>query len=117
MMQKQFKSIYVQMFYSLFSGLFLLTIPNSVITLVGFKPTQEKWIYVVGLLALSLCFYYFQIAKSGSRIAVLGTVYGRWFFTSVATIAALVGIMPKLIIPMMLFEAGLAFWAWIEIKK
>ena len=68
-------------------------------------------------MALMLCFYYFQIAKSGSTQAVMGTVYGRWFFTGVVTMTAVIGIIPKLIILMMIFEAGLAYWAWRETKK
>lgn len=115
-MKKHFYSIYIQLAYSLVSGILLLTIPNPVITLIGFAPTQEKWISVIGLLALSLCFYYYNIALSGNKQAILGTVYGRWFFTSIGTITALFGIMPILIIPAMLFEAGLAFWAWKEVK-
>ena len=114
MKQKIYKSIYAQMVYSFISGMLLLTIPNSVITIVGFQPTEERWISAIGLLALSLCFYYFQIARSGSVKAVMGTVYGRWFFTSVATVAALFGLVPLLIIPMMIFEASLAVWALRE---
>lgn len=115
-MKKSFKSVYAQMIYSFISGIALLTIPNSFITLVGFEPTKEKWVSAIGLLALSLCFYYFQIARSGSIVAVMGTVYGRWFFTGIGTVSALVGIMPIMIIPAMIFEAGLAFWAWRETK-
>ena len=105
------------MLYRLISGLLLLTTPNFAIAFVRFESSKEKWVSTIGLLALSLCFYYFQIARSESKKAVLGTVYGRWFFTTVATLSALAGFVPKLIIPMMIFEAGLAFWAWKETKS
>jgi hypothetical protein len=72
------------MFYIFVSGILLLAAPNFVITLVGFKLTQEPCIYAIGLLALSLCFCYLEIARSGSPRAVIGTVYGRWFFTGIA---------------------------------
>lgn len=100
--------------YSFISGIILLIIPNFVTMLIGFAPTQEIWIKAIGLMALMLCFYYYNIAKSGSAQAVLGTVYGRWFFTSTVTMASLMGIVPIFVIPMMIFEAGLATWAWQE---
>ena len=115
-MQKSYKSIDFQMGYSFVSGISLLVAPNFFIGLIGFAPTQEIWIKAIGLMALMLCFYYYNIARSSSYQAVLGTVYGRWFFSSVVIGIALLGVIPKFVILAMIFESGLALWSWREIR-
>ncbi|MEO8147959.1 MAG: hypothetical protein ABI723_10000 [Bacteroidia bacterium] len=61
---KTYKSIYTQLAMSFVSGILLLTIPNKLIPLHGIEPANEIWIYGIGLMALTLCFYYYQIAKT-----------------------------------------------------
>lgn len=116
-MAKTYKSVYVQMVYSGVTGLLLIMVPNFVMSLMGLEPTDEKIVYVLGLLAISLSFYYYQIAKEGSKKVVMGTVYGRYFFAGSVIALATIEILPLLIIPMMLFEASLAYWGWREIKN
>lgn len=115
-MQKVFKSMYVQTVYSLLSGIVFLTISDKTLLSTGFTPTSKMWVSAIGILTLSLCFHYYLIARSGSVSAVMGTVYGRWFFTGVGAICAIAGFVPKVVIPAMIFEAGLAYWSWRETK-
>lgn len=115
-MKNSYKSIYAQMAMSLVSGILLLTIPNKLIPLLGVEPTKEIWIYGIGLMALTLCFFYFQIARTTDKKVVMGTVYGRLFFTSTVSILALAGIAPLIMFPLQFAEASLAIWAWRETK-
>ena len=115
-MKKTYKSIHAQMLMSLVSGILLLSIPNKLIPLLGVAPTKEIWIYGIGLMALSLCFYYYQIARTTDKRVVMGTVYGRLFFTSTVSVLALVGIAPLIMFPLQFAEASLAVWAWRETK-
>ena len=113
---KPYKSVYVQMTYSLISGMTMFLAPNFVAINMGFDTSLTKGISAIGLTALSLCFFYFQIARHGNSQVVLGSVYGRWLFTLVAIISAVMGLMPKIIIPSMIFEATLALWSFAEVK-
>jgi hypothetical protein len=114
---KVYKSIYAQMTMSLVSGILLLTIPNKLIPLLGVEPTQEIWIYGIGLMALTLCFYYYQIAKTTDKNVVMGTVYGRLFFTITIAVLAILGKAPLIFLPLQIFEFGLAIWGWRETKQ
>ncbi|MES2386733.1 MAG: hypothetical protein V4543_01925 [Bacteroidota bacterium] len=114
---KVYKSIIVQLFYNLSAGIGLLTMPNTLIPLFGFKPTDEPWIYAMGLFVITLCFTYYQIIRVGNERAVMGTVYGRWFFTSVVTVSAICGLVPLTVIPAMLCEAGFACWTLWEVRQ
>lgn len=115
-MQEVYKSIYIQMIMSFVSGIILLTIPNKLLPLLGISPTQEIWIYGIGLMALTLCFYYYQIAKTIDKKVVMGTVYGRVFFTSAIAILAILGKAPLIFLPLQIFEFSLAIWGWRETK-
>jgi hypothetical protein len=114
---KGYKSIYVQMAMSFVSGILLLAIPNKLIPLLGIEPTNEIWIYGIGLMALVLCFYYFQIAKTTDKNVVMGTVYGRLFFTITISVLAILGKAPLIFLPLQIFEFSLAIWSWRETKK
>lgn len=102
---------------SLVSGMALLTIPNKLIPLLDISPTKEIWIYGIGLMALTLCFYYFQIAKTTDKKVVMGTVYGRIFFTTTISILAILGKAPLIFLPLQIFEFSLAMWGWWETKQ
>lgn len=114
---KTYKSIYAQMSMSFVSGILLLTIPNKLIPLLGVEPTKEIWIYGIGLMALSLCFYYYQIAKTTDKKVVMGSVYGRLFFTITVAILAILGKAPLIFLPLQVFEFSLAIWGWRETKQ
>ncbi len=105
------------MVMSFVSGVLLLTIPNKLISLLGIKQTEEIWIYGIGLMALTLCFYYYQMAKTTDKKVVMGTVYGRLFFTMTIAILAIIGKAPLIFLPLQIFEFSLAIWGWRETKQ
>jgi hypothetical protein len=79
------KSIFYYSFYMLSMGLALILVPNLILSLVGFPPTTDIWIRMLGLLSFCAGLLYFYCARTNQtgffRISVperviffLGTV-------------------------------------------
>jgi hypothetical protein len=49
--------------YMILNGVNMIVHPNGGLTAMGFEPTAEVWIRMVGLLALVLGFYYLQMGR------------------------------------------------------
>ncbi len=114
-MIKPFLSLYIQTIYAFLVGITFLTLPNKIFKIFGVPTTKEYWVFFIGLLALSFCFYYFQIARFGNAKVVMSTVYGRLFFTGSVIIFAFLDIFPKQFVGVMVIEASLAIWSWKEV--
>lgn len=116
-MQKTYNSLYGQIAYMLLSGLSLLLIPNTLLPLVGFEPTQEIWIRVLGWLVLILTIYYYAITQHGNDHLARATVQGRLVFCAGLVVFVLVGWAKPTLIGFALAETGLALWTWWELRK
>jgi hypothetical protein len=116
-MQKTYKSLYAQVAYVLMSGLPLLLFPNPLLVLLGFEPTQEIWIRVLGLLVSILSIYYLRMAKYGNDQVVMATVYGRLVFCAVMVLFVILGMGKPMLIAFALVESIFAFWTWQEVKR
>ena len=53
-------------------GAVLLVVPNLLLGVLGFPPTDEVWIRLVGILVLYLAYYFVQSARAGTE------VFWRW---------------------------------------
>jgi len=114
-MTKIYRSLLAQTVYGFLIGVTFLTVPNEVFKIFEVPTTGEYWVFFIGLLALSFCFYYFQIARFGNAKVVMSTVYGRLFFTGSVIVFAFLGIFPKQLVGAMLIEVCLAIWSWKEV--
>jgi hypothetical protein len=77
LMSKSSTSILVFGVYLIGMGAGLLFTPNFVLGNLGFPPTGDIWVRVVGVLALLLAYYYISAARSGTRAFMEWTVPGR----------------------------------------
>ncbi|MBC7891381.1 MAG: hypothetical protein H7Y12_04135 [Sphingobacteriaceae bacterium] len=116
-MQKTYNSLYGQMVYVLLSGLSLLLIPNPLLQFLGFEPTHELWIRVLGMLVLVLTIYYNALARYGNDRVALATVQGRLVFCGGLVVFVLLGWAKPALIGFALAETGLALWTWWEVRK
>lgn len=114
-MQKTYTSLYGQMAYVIISGLQLTFIPNTLLTLFGFQPTNELWIRVLGVLVLTLSFYYYAMARHGTRPVIAATVRGRLFFCGSLIAFVLLGLAKPPLLGSALLEIGLTLWTWREL--
>lgn len=106
------RSVFVFGCYMLVLGLGLLLVPNLLLGLLGFPPTDEVWIRVVGLLVLYLSVYYLYMGRSGHRPFIGLTVPIRLsvvlFF---ALFASLSLVSPTLVLLAVPDLCG-ALWTW-----
>jgi len=116
-MKPPYRSMYGQLIYVLLAGLQLLFIPNVLLGLFGFEPTQEIWIRIMGLLVLVLTFYYYYMAKYGNDKVVWATVLGRLTFCGGLVVFVLLGLAKPAFIGLALAETALAVWTWRELKN
>ena len=61
------KSIFYYSFYMMGMGLVLLFIPNLILGLFGFAPTNDIWIHILGLLALCAGMLYFYCGRTNQK--------------------------------------------------
>lgn len=66
-MSKTSTSLIVFGIYLIGMGLGLVFMPNFALGTLGFAPTNEVWVRVVGALALLLAFYYISAARADVR--------------------------------------------------
>lgn len=76
-MSKAGRTIQVWSFYLLGLGLILLIVPNLLLGLFGFLPTDEVWIRIVGVLALVLAYFYNKAARSEMTELFRWSVHAR----------------------------------------
>ncbi|MBN1482926.1 hypothetical protein EH223_13410 [candidate division KSB1 bacterium] len=98
-MSKAAKSLFFFGIYILLTGLGFLLAPNLVLGTLGFQTTAEPWIYVVGVVALVLGYYYIQSARHELTTFFRFTVQARGvvilFF--VALVLLKIGPLPLLV--------------------
>jgi len=58
------KSIFYYSFYMMAMGLCLLFIPNLILSIFGFPPTNDIWIRILGLLSFSAGMLYFYCGRT-----------------------------------------------------
>lgn len=76
-MKASAKSLLVFGVYLVGMGVGFVAMPNVLLGLLGFPPTDEVWSRVVGMFALLLAFYYIQAARADLRPFIQWTVYTR----------------------------------------
>lgn len=74
------KSIYYYSFYLFAIGLGMIAIPNVLLGLFGFSPTNEIWIRMLGLFTLTVGIYYLYSSRKEQVEFFKATVMGRLFF-------------------------------------
>ena len=108
------RSITVFGIYLAISGSCFMVIPNTVLPLLGFQPTTEVWIRVVGLLAAILGGYFLYAVRYDDQRFFRATVYARLAFFSGMTLFALLGLASPLLVLFGLIDLGGATWTWLS---
>ena len=111
------KSIFYYSFYMLGMGLSLLFIPNLMLGIFGFSPTNDIWIRVLGLFAFCAGMLYFYCGRTNQigffRISV---------FERIVFFLGMVGIVLFLQVdPMLALIGGVdlfgAIWTAVTLRK
>jgi len=103
--------------YILVSGLGLLLIPNLWLAPLGFAPTNESWVRVLGLLACVLAFYYWACALADSRAFFKATLYGRIAFCAGCVGLVVLGSAPWQLIVFGAVDLAGAAWTKMALRN
>jgi hypothetical protein len=103
-------SMYVQTLYMLGMGLGFLLIPNFILPLFGFSPTNEVWIRVLGALAAGFAGYYYTMIQQKNLTYFWATVWGRYWFCGCLAVLAFLQIGSAALYLFALLETGFAVW-------
>ncbi len=110
-------SLTVHTIYVILTGLQLIFIPNMLLNLFGFEPTNEIWIKVLGVVVMSLSFMYYAIGQGGNAEIVRSTVWARWFVGAGFLLLAVCGQAKPNLILFAGIDLATATWTWWELKK
>ena len=110
------RSITVFGVYLAITGLSFIFIPNIVLPLLGFQPTTEVWIRVVGLLAAILGGYFLYAVRYDDLRFFRATVYARIAFFTGMTLFALLGLASPLLVLFGLIDLAGATWTWVSLR-
>lgn len=109
-MKKTSTTLLVFGVYLIGMGLGLVLMPNFVLGTLGFAPTGEIWVRVVGALALLLAFYYLSAARADVRPFAQWTVYGRIGVFVMFTLFVLMGLVGPVMIALGAVDLLGALW-------
>jgi len=111
------KSIFYYSFYMMGTGLGLLFIPNMILGVFGFAPTNDIWIRILGLFAFCAGMLYFYCGCTNQtgffRISVIEQVV---FFLGVVGIVLFLRINPLLVLIGSVDLFG-AIWTTLTLRK
>lgn len=79
-MSRSANTIRIYSFYLFLMGAGLIAVPNVLLGIMGFAPTQEIWIRLLGLFTFTVGIYYFHTARYELTEFFKVTVFGRLFF-------------------------------------
>lgn len=117
MQKKSYLSLTVQAIYVFITALQLIFIPNTLLGMFGFEPTNEIWIKVFGVVLLSLGVVYYGIIKYGNDEVVTFTIWSRILVGVGFTLLAITGVAPMMLILFAGIDVVTAIWSWFEVKK
>ncbi|MEM7345624.1 MAG: hypothetical protein AAF485_15385, partial [Chloroflexota bacterium] len=112
-MSKSGTTVFVWGIYVLLLGSILVLIPNVLLRLFGFPPTDEVWIRVAGVLLLALGYYYVEAARKEYTDLFRWSVYARLGVMGFFILFVLFGLsQPILLLFGSIDVLGAAWTAW-----
>lgn len=87
-------SVQVWGIYLLLTGIALFTLPNLILTTLGFTTTTEPWIRVVGALAAILGYFFLRLSAANIEFFYPRTVHARLGFALALVLLVILSLAP-----------------------
>lgn len=116
-MLKKSLSLVVQATYLFITGILLIYAPNFLLGIMGFEPTTDIWIKVLGIVTLALATVYSGIIRSGDSISKRYSVYGRLIAVIGFVLLVLISHANSAMILLAAIDLATAIWSWMELKQ
>ena len=111
------KSLFAFGLYAASAGASLFLVPGLVLGVLGFPPTTDGWIRVVGALALFVGTYHIVAARNELRPYITASVWVRIAFAATLALLVVTSLMP---LPLLLFAAidlAGAVWTGVALRS
>jgi hypothetical protein len=104
-------------FYLFLMGAGMVLIPNVILTILGFQPTSEIWIRMLGLFTFTTGIYYFQSSGHEQSEFFKATIFGRLFFFFATAIIVLAFHQSPMLAVVGAVDLCGAAWTWFVMRK
>lgn len=111
------KTVFVFGCYMLLLGVPLLLVPNLLLGLFGFPPTDEVWVRILGLLVLYLGAYYMLAGRKGIDAFIAATVPIRASVIFVFAIFVAAEMVSPMLLVLGLPDVVGAWWTWHALRS
>ncbi len=111
------RTIYAYGCYSLILGIVLLLMQDNTLTYLQFLPSDEHWVYVIGILLISQAYIYLSFAKSDYKPFFKMSLVLRFWLVVALVSLVLLSLAP---IPLLSFagiDAFTALWTFATGRK
>jgi hypothetical protein len=116
-MSKSALSVMVFGGYLVGMGAGFLILPNTVLGLLGFPPSGDVWIRILGVLALILAYYYINAARNNIQVLFVWSVHTRIFaFLAFAGLVLMQQVGPMLAV-LGGVDLASALWTWFALRN
>lgn len=116
-MNKSARSVFSWGIYFVLLGGTLVLVPNVLLKLFGFQPTNEVWIRIVGSLVLALAYYFIQTARRENTDFFQWTVYARAAVAVLFIVFVVLGLAQPMLILFAIIELLGALWTWMALRS
>ena len=98
-------------------GLSFFFIPNTLLPPLGFAPTTEVWIRLVGLVTAILGMYFLYAVRFDDRVFFRATIISRLIFPAGVTGLVASGLGKPILLAFALIDLAGAAWTWLALRE
>ncbi len=103
--------------YVMLTGAGLVLAPNPLLGLLGFAPTLEIWVRVLGALAIILGFYYWACGAAGAKAFFKATIPGRVGFCALCAGLVVAADAPPSLLVFGAVDLAGAAWTYLAMRR
>ena len=111
------KSLFYFGIYILFTGLFILFLPNLFLEILKLPPLSSGWARMLGLIVIVIGGYDVVSGYNSIRVCAAASVYLRILFFTGVLLLFLLNEMPKEILPFGIIDLAGAIWTYITLSR
>lgn len=111
------RSMYYFSFYLYLTGITLMAIPNTFLSIVKLPETNEVWIRVVGVLAVGIGYYYHRTAVENISAVFKHSVVVRIFVVLCFIIFVVAGFVSPILLVFAAIDLLGAIWTLTALRK
>jgi len=102
--------------YCIAVGAVMALVPNTFLAAVGLEPTREPYIRALGVVVMTLGFYYIAAARAEAVVFFRWTVWGRPFVLAAFLGLVVAGVAPPILILFGAVDAAAAVWTALALR-